>query len=446
MTPLLPLLLLLACGPKEIPAHLRPDLPEPQAGSVELRPPTTIDEAATQLVGGDPLVRRADPRPAEWFSSVEDRSLAAWVEVARQERPPAEDWHALEAGWRGTLAVPLSRGARLAAIEVELASPPVAPLDLLVWAAPVVGDRSSLPATARPALSWLDVPSQEQAEALLHVAERSVLLGWLDAPGLPVSAPVGAFRTGIHDRLVTSPTGLLLTARATGAHDSARAEAGHAALQQATRLALLEAAADRDREQAGFATALDAARTGVEDRDPIGRLLNAAVDDLTADAGTDRSAGAALVALTASRLRGTCPDAPCTGLDRVGTLEAAARWGAATEASLWQVIALKRSLDRIDVARERPSFHRAMVDLSDTLLGTSTNRIDARLLLAGRPDAAVWLALSRRAGGADGTDWEDARTALGNQLAAACERALSHAPEASFVDAVERIQRRVEAP
>ena len=120
--------------------------------------------------------------------------------------------------------------------------------------------------------------------------------------------------------------------------------------------------------------------------------------------------------------------------------------GCATEASIWQVIALKRSLDRVDVARERPSFHRAMVDLSDTLLGTSTNRIDARLLLAGRPDAAVWLALSRRAGGADGTDWEDARTALGNQLAAACERALSHAPEASFVDAVERIQRRVEAP
>lgn len=439
------LLLLAGCGPKEIPPHLRPDPPAASAEARPTGPPADLDEATRQLVGTDPLVRRPVLGPPEHTASLAGGdALRAWAAQMRAGAVASPAWYELEARWPGTVAVPLSRGARLAALEIDIAQSGADPEAALPWVAPVVSDGAPLPAAARGPLSWLGVTPAEESAAALHIAERAVLLGWLDGPDLPTSAPAAAFREGVHDRLTGSRAGALLVARAADARAPDRGAAGRDALATATRLALLGAAADRDKEQAAHAAAVDAVRQGEDDLDPVGRLLARAAEDLTADAGSTESTGAALVALTAERLRGSCPDTPCVGLDRVQTLEAAERWGATRQATLWRVIALKGVLDRLDVARDRPSFPQAVVDLSDALVGTGAGSVPERLLRARRPDAAVWLAVSRAADGGDGTAWEDARRALAARLVAACEAALATGPEPELADALRRIARRAE--
>jgi hypothetical protein len=439
---LLPVLLV-GCGPKEIPPHLRPDpapTVRPQGASA---PPTTPLVAANQVVSGDPLVRRAAPRePGHWAGLPEESGVAAWAVIARSPDAPPATWFALEQRWPGTLAVPLARGGRLAALEIALAGANGDATPALPWVGPVVGDGAPLPAAAREPLAWLGGPPQAGAASALHVAERAVLLGWLDAPGLPVTPAVAALQPGVHDRLTTTPSGALLVARAGGAAAPDRAATGEAALVLATKLALLGAAADRDAEQARHAAALDAARTGEDDLDPVARLLDEATLGLSADASRDASTGLALVALTAARLRGSCPDTPCGGLDRLQTLAAAERWGATGPAALWRVIALKGVLDRLDVARDRPSFPGAIVDLADVLVGLGASTVPERLIRARRPDPAVWLAVSRAADGGDGAAWEDARAALAAQLMLACDAALPTSPDDEHRDALSRIRRR----
>ncbi|MEC8424482.1 MAG: hypothetical protein VX000_11945, partial [Myxococcota bacterium] len=406
-------ILLAGCGPRQVPPHLRP---EPTAAAVAPAadpPPATLGDAATQLVAGDPLVRRAQPRESgHWHAVPAPSGLPEWATVARNPNASPAAWYAVEQRSPGTLAVPLARGGRLAALEVVLASTRNDAALALPWLGPVVRDGAPLPAASRAPLAWLAGPAENAAERALRVAERSVLLGWLDAPDLPITAAVAAFRPGIHDRLTTSPPGALLVARAEDRRSPERGERGQHALAMATRLALLGAAADRDAEQARHADMLATHRTDEDDLDPIGRLLTSAAADLTANAGDDRSTGLALVALTASRLRGSCRDLPCTGLDRMQTLAAADRWSAGASAAVWRVIALKSVLDRLDVARDRPSFPSAVVDLADVLLGLGASTVPERLIRARRPDAAVWLAVSRAADGGDGTAWEDARAAL----------------------------------
>ena len=440
-------LVLAACGPKEIPPHLRPG-PTPEATQRATdAPPTTVEGAAMQLIAGDPLVRRAAPHaPGHWAGLPPETGLAAWAAVARDPGAPPASWFDLEQRWPGTLGVPLSRGGRLAALEIALAGGNGDPGAALPWVGPIVSDGVALPAGAREPLAWLGAQPGAEAAGALHIAERAVLLGWLDAPGLPVGPAVAALQPGVHDRLVAHPSGALLVARAAGASAPDRAATGAAALGAATRLSLLGAAADRDAEQARHAAALDAARTGDDELDPVARLLTQATGDLTADAGQDASVGLALVAITAARLRGSCPDAPCVGLDRMQTLGAAERWGAAGPAALWRVVALKGVLDRLDVARDRPSFPAAVVDVADVLVGLGARTIPERLIRARRPDPAVWLAVSRAADGGDGAAWEDARAALAARLDAACEAALAATSEPDLIDAVQRIQRRAGAP
>lgn len=445
MRSLLPVLLV-GCGPKEIPPHLRPD-PAPKTGSQgPSPPPNTIAEAAAQVVANDPLVRRADPRdPDHWAGLPEQAGVAAWADVARSPDAPPARWFTLEQQRPGTLAVPLSRGGRLAALEIALAGANGDATPALPWVGPVVGDGAALPAAAREPLAWLGGPPGAAPASALHVAERAVLLGWLDAPGLPVGPAVAALQPGVHDRLTTTPAGALLVARAGGGTAPDQAATARAALALATRLSLLGAAADRDAEQARHATALDAARTAGDDLDPIARLLTEATLGLSVDAGSDPSVGLALVAITAARLRGSCPDTPCGGLDRLQTLSAAERWGATGPAALWRVIALKGVLDRLDVARDRPSFPGAVADLADVLVGLGASTIPERLLRARRPDPAVWLAVSRAADGGEGAAWEDAREALATQLVLACEAALATNPEDALRDALTRIRERADA-
>lgn len=436
-------ILLTGCGPRQIPPHLRPEPTATAAPPAAARPPATLEDAAAQVVAGDPLVRRARPRQAgHWHAVPAPSGLPEWAAVARDPSAAPAAWYAVEERAPGTLAVPLARGGRLAALEIALASSRNDATLALPWLGPVVRDGAPLPAAARAPLAWLAGPAENAAESALRIAERAVLLGWLDSPDLPITDAVAAFRPGIHDRLTTSPPGALLVARADDRRSQEHGERGRRALAMATRLALLGAAADRDAEQARYAAMLSTHRIDEDDLDPIGRMLASAVADLTADAGTDRSTGLALVALTASRLRGSCPDTPCTGLDRMQTLAAAGRWRAEASASLWRVIALKSVLDRLDVARDRPSFPAAVVDLADALVGLGASTVPERLIRARRPDPAVWLAVSRAADGGDGTAWEDARGALAKRLVEACDAALATAPSPDLEDGLRRIRTR----
>ena len=99
-------LVLFACGPKEVPPHLRID-PADSLGAGSGG--TTLED----LVAHDPLVRRPLPGPSGHWKALGD-PVVAWAALARRENLEPTDWDALEARLPGTLAVPLARGARLA--------------------------------------------------------------------------------------------------------------------------------------------------------------------------------------------------------------------------------------------------------------------------------------------------------------------------------------------
>ena len=347
------LLALTGCGLRTIPPHLQVAAEAPPAP-----PPTGL----AGILAGDPLARHPVLPDPSW--TPDDPALAAWLVVTQSPEP---DWWALERAWPGTIAVPLSRGARLVDVEVRLATgSPLADLPTLV------------PPPARQA-----IPPELLRPELLHHAERQVLLGWLDGPAIDLSAPAAALAPGRHDRLLDHPLGVLLQARAAAAADPERAAAGVAALTRATTLALQEVSADRDREQADWAAARDTATEELGGA-PIDVLLASAATDLTADASADASTGQALVALTALRIRGTCSRPPCAGFDRGVTLNTAGRWAATDAAALWRVIALKEMLDTIEVAAGHPGFGRHLPDLLDVLRG-----LDAPLEAATDPPALV---------------------------------------------------------
>lgn len=407
------LLLLVACA-RPIPPALQV---EPEDLAQAAPEPTDTPALLAWIIGDDPLARR--PRTP---TSPGDAALAAWTAVAQGADPSPTEWASIEAAHRGTAAVPLARGARLAALETALGDPPAA----LGWAVPLpAGDPSQ--DQVRPALDWLGA----KPEALLGVVERQVLLGWLDAPGVPIDAAARALANPTYDRASATPAGTLLLARAALPHDPAAGAASRAALEEATWLALMGAAADRDAEQAALKglRAEAGTRAGVSG-DPTNTLLTRAWQGFAADAGANDSTGLALVAQAALRWRNACTDAPCGGFDRVALMEDAKRWDPAVApiADAWRVVAAKDALDRLSVAYDEPSFPQALDGIVEVLLGTG-GAVDRSLLLYPRPGAPVQLALSRAAGGGDLTTREDLFRTLEARLAQQARAAAATAPE-----------------
>jgi len=455
--------LLAACGGK-LPSALSPDAPTETA-------PTVVEvhdlaAATTALVGDDPLLRR--PRvTADWGALDGGAPITAWAALNSTTGTTAPDWFALERGHPGSLGVPLARGARLATLESMVAGDllPDAQVPVAGWLAPLSDLDRQGPSDILPPLSWLvpggaaaiGVPDPALPAAILHSAERQVLLGWLDGPDLDVRAPAAAMVPGIHDRLVDSPAGTLLVARAQGVLDASLASSGLDDLRVATTLALTDAAADRDSEQAAATAALaaDAATLSAagavlsDGRDAALRLrLRRARERLTADAGTDRSVGLALVALAAERLLDTCPDRPCRGLDRVESLDTPTRWtdDAAPLAAIWRVVAAKHVLDTVEVTAERPTWHAGTPDLVDLLLGTGAQQVDISLLRQPSPRPETWLALTRAAGTADATDADSGKRALRHLLVDLCDAALATPLPGEQRALVQRIRSRAEQP
>lgn len=428
---------LLGCAPRTVPPHLQVRPVEAAAPEVA---PTTMEAALRLAVGRDPLVRRVTPRGSGfWVGAPQGAALEAWARVARRQDPPPRDWGELEVRHAGTVAVPLARGARLAAMEVLVATGSEATDDQIgAWLGPVRLDERPPALMARAPLAWIrDDPALARRDAL-WMAERRVLLGWFDDPSLPLGPVAAALEPGVYDRLIDSPTGALLLARAAGAADPAAASRGAAALSRATVLALEQVSADTSAEREAWQarrTAVAAELGLAAGLDPIDALLTSARVELSRDAAAERSTGLALVALTAARLRDRCPEGACGGLDRVATLEVARRWEASVGplSTLWALVALKAAIDGVEVTHDKPTFYRGLVPLSDALLGTRGGTVDSALLRAHAADGSAWLALSRMSGGPDTTAFEDALRSLKAELARQAAKATQEAalPEAA---------------
>jgi hypothetical protein len=440
---------LLAC-PRPIPDHLRLD---PAAASA--RPTVAITDLPSALavvVGRDPLARSPTLPDANQIDEVVGGApLAAFVRQIRTLEAGDGDieksLQALEDEWRGTVAVPLARGYRLRIAENELVNTATdaeqVQQSLLGLLTPLSNGPAD-PTLPRLPLAWLGEGSPRA------YGERWVLESWLAAPEIPVAVLLDPLSAPQYDPLRESALGKLVSARASNA--SADPAPALADLTRATHLAVVRAAADRDTEQAAWAERKKALETELGDPDPVAKLLERAVDGLTSAAGNPQAAGGALLGLAALRWVGRCEGSggggrkgtACAGLDRVETMSAAGRWDPqiASLAAAWQAVAVKEAVDSLEVGRDTVMFPTAMVELADALIGTDAGPLDAAVLRKARPDAAVWLAVTRAVGGDDATDWEGARVALGQHLSRLAARAASGASDAEVRAALETIGKR----
>ena len=272
-------------------------------------------------------------------------------------------------------------------------------------------------------------------------ADRWVLQGWLVDPSVPVQAVAPLLASPQFDQLSQTPLGRVLQARAAG--DAVDSNEGWTDLTRATTVALQQAAADRDREQAEWADLRATLREELQADDPVAALLGRAFDQLAPGAADPQQAGGALLAFAAARWVGECGQAPCAGLDRVQAMGNAADWAPQVEplAAIWRVIALKEALDTLEVGRDTALFAGAAADVSDALLGTGAGPIDAAVLTRQRPDASVWLALGR-AVGVEVVEWEGVREAIGKHLHRHALDASRRVNDADSKARLERIARR----
>ncbi len=438
-------LAMVGCAPK-VPPHLQLDPPDAAKA-----PSTVVDleSAVAAMVAKDPLARAPHLPPAEALDADDGReAIAAYAKTVKQlERGDGQVERALqqlEDQWPNTVVVPLARGYRLRIVENLLAQstttdePTEARIAVLLTSLQDASGNETLP--ARP-LAWLGNEGV-MADRLRLVGDRWVLASWLYSPDLPLSAVGTSLDAPMYDGLIRTPVGALVSARAKGLsapHDQAWSD-----LEEATRLALTRAAADRDGEQAKWSDTKKAAATELNTDAPIAFLLQRAATGLTQSAGDSRAAGGALLALAALRWEDACTDKPCRGLDRVEWMEAAGKWGTDVEAlaSVWRVVALKESTDSMDVGHNTVLFPTAIVDLVDALIGTSSGNLDLQLVRRTAPDAAVWLELARATGAEGATNWADAQSAIGSHLETQTQHALDLATDSEIQALLDRISSR----
>ena len=439
------LLVLLAGCPRPVPDHLQL---KPDPASRITTPITDVSTALMAIIGRDPLARSPLlPDPALLDGLEGGAPLAAFVRQVRSvevgQGSVERVLQQVEDDWRATPAVPLARGYRLRLAENALASvgaePDAAHREVVMLITPL-GASVEDPTLPRRPLEWLG--ASERPEAVRAYAERWVLASWLATPEMPLEVLTGPLGAPQYDGLRESATGLLVAARAAGA--AGDPGPGMADLRRATSLALQRAAADRDAEQSAWADAKSAASTELADPDPIGKLLERSAVSLTAAALADRAAGGALLSLAALRWIDRCGAPPCTGVDRVEVMQFASRWDPeiAELAAVWQVVALKETIDSLEVGRDSALFPELMVDLADALLGTGAGPLEASLLRKQRPDAQVWLSVSRAVGTEGVTDWEGARLAVGQHLGREVARAAALTSDADLRSLLERVGNR----
>lgn len=437
------LVLLLSCS-RTVPPHLQ----VPTDDGTANMPDVAVSDRATAVaatIGADPLARTPvlvndavlESLPGTGPLVAFGRAVRA---LERGDGQTERTMQLLEDEWASTVAVPLSRGYRLRIAENQLTTrlTPASADALIGLLSPLVpvDPKQTAP---RSAMHWL---GRDLTPALVRgYADQWVLAGWLAHPRIPTAPVADLLARPQYDGLRESPLGALLTARRA---DGVAEEGAWPALQRATGLALEQAAADRDAEQARWSDVKTTVGTELGTDDPIGTLLQAALSGSTPGAHDDRAAGAALLAWAALRWRGACGLPSCIGVDRIDMVRMSGRWHADLEplAATWRVIALKESIDTLDSGRDTVLFPKAMVDLVDALLGTGARPLEASLLRKARGDGAVWLGLSRAVGEEGTVDWEGARAALGRHLQGEAAQARSVVTEPEWKERLERIRRR----
>lgn len=446
------LLLALACHQHEVAPYLnRPQL----ALAVDSAPATDLPSAIAALIGDDPLARRLSPgTPGRFAALPGGDALEAWATMARAPAPSptAADIAALEQRWPGTVAVALARGTALGWLETRVTMSGAVDQrtghDIFPWFGPFVEDDHPLPPDAQGLWSWLGPLAPEDApRRVLDLAERRVLLGWLDGPTIPLGPVAALLQDNAYERLNSQPAGALVLARGLGRSDAEAGARGATTLSRATELALTEVAADTDAEQRDWRARHEALSSELAlgpHEDPVLRLLERATSDLTLDAASDASTGLALVAISAARLHGPCAPGLCRDFDRTSGLVVAQRWSPAVGplALAWQVWALKSVADALEVALERPSLHGLIPDLVDALAGTGGARYSALVLRRSRPTPQLFLDLSRGAGGPDQVDGPGLLSNLQTRLKRQVELAQAAEQRPEIAALLERIGAR----
>jgi hypothetical protein len=442
------LLAMLTCAScaRQIPPHLLVELPSGDEASQ--RNVVDLQSAVALIASRDPLVR-APPLPtrASLSQFPEGEPLLAYLDtiasLERGEGAPGRELQQLEEVHPLTIVVPLARGYRLRMVENRLAgwNQPNEALESeiarLLVPLPAAVSADSLP---RRPLEWVLGGDTDPAR-IRELGDAWALRGWLASPELPLTAVALSISEPRYTMLAQSPLGTLLVRRASGS--TAASETGWSALEEATWLSLNRSAADRDHEQAKWASLRQKAGSTIKSDDPILALLEQARASLTEDASSDRSAGAVLLSVAAISWSEGCSPT-CSRVDRVTAMEEASRWHPQVQhlARVWQVIALKDAIDTLEVGHDTILYPRAVVGLVDALSGTGGRGLDQSLLRQQKPDPSTWLMIGRAIGAEGITDWDGARTTLGRHLASVVEHTVAGDPPERYLPLLERIGER----
>ena len=398
------LLLLFACGVREIPEHLKPDAPPSTVISV---PVVDLPTALAATLNGDPLARRPSVLNDALLATIPDAEpLRAFGALTRAAPSDPAAWSAFERERRGTVAVGLARGWRLGAVESMIGpltqGDEAAARAALLW---LSGLRDA-PTLTVPYSPWFFLGDPVSPEMMRATGERWALRGFLDGPGLPQDELARLLRSTTYDRLTVEIEGQIILTRAEAPHPAPPADLS--GLERLIGLCLERATADSDKEQAAHRERV-MSLPGATGADPLPADARAVAQALAAQAGDDEGAGGALLAVGLARWLVTSPEA----LDRADTLAAAGRFS--PRLKLWADVALtvtlKDAVDRLEVGLKHERFAEALPRLADALLGLGLP-VDISLLERRAPIHGAWLSITRATGRPDGTTQEEGLLAL----------------------------------
>jgi hypothetical protein len=134
-------------------------------------------------------------------------------------------------------------------------------------------------------------------------------------------------------------------------------------------------------------------------------------------------------------------------LDKMSTLVQSGAWSTSNPAPrwAWAVIATKETLDTLEASLDTPSLYRRLPAVADTLTGLNGGAVDLAFIRHRVASPALFLTISRLAGGAHSTQAEGALLAVKMRLIAVCDEALGHPMPKDAADQIRQIRRHTQA-
>ena len=410
-------------------------------------PPTSQIDISTAVHPLDALLRTDrwarylldDERTALWAQVPTEAQLAVsetLEDIEQRQADPAVALWRLERSWPATPLVPLTRAYRTRwadarwAMHVEgpdtATDPNVALLTNLTPGRP-------LPPGSAPAWSWLSPSTPDRAQ-IQHYADLWTLRGWMQHPKLQIHHVARGLSEHGPEPLLSSDESqwILHRAASTDASCASGTTSAWDTTIEATSLALERAAADRDHEQAAWSDHRAQLQKRLQtSEDPIDVLLNMAWANLLDCAHRDREAGLALLVLEARRWNRGCTHG-CDGLDRMRGFETAGTWHPEVLpiAHSWRALAIKESIDTMDVGHDTVLFPVALYGLINVVAGLRGEPVSASLLQLRTGEELLWNQLGGHLGHTDATDWYTVKLGLLEQLHREATLASREAPPA----------------